>query len=144
MPAGPGALGFAYFAAIKFAGYSAYGYAINRTKSVGSSTLTKPHPSWVGCVRTCIGVAVGTIVGFGYWTFTKNFVPWDGAVGFFALLVPIRVLEWYLLLTLLYKKFGLTTSQTTTLIAGGILASFALDVAGVAAAFILPGGAWIC
>jgi len=146
MPLGPNPLGFVYFVGVKFVGYSGYAYAINRTESVALSTLDKPSPWWEGCVRTGIGVVVGALVGVGCWGLARH-VPVIGkyATGiFFCLLLPVRVLEWLLLLRLLYRKFQLNTRRKAVLITGGILVSFALDLIGMMAMFVIPGGAWVC
>jgi len=63
---------------------------------------------------------------------------------FLALLLPIRIGEWYLLLRWVYGNFQLGRGTAGALIAGGVITSFVLDVVGIWALFVLPGGAWIC
>jgi len=89
---------------------------------------------------------VGAVVGVGCWSLARH-VPVIGryATGiFFCLLLPVRVLEWLLLLRLLYRKFQLNIRRKAVLITGGILVSFALDVIGMIAMLVVPGGAWVC
>lgn len=148
MPAGPGALGFVYFASAKLVGYTAFcRWAIEPQFEQSETDLTAPMPNaWkAGAARTGIGVAIGAIVGLGFWS-----IPWLSRLGdsatliFFALLIPIRFFEWWLLLKWIYGEFDLSNYRRAGLITTGILASFAVDALGVAAAFILPGGVWIC
>jgi len=147
MPFGPHPLGLVYFTAVKFAGYSGYAYAVNRTRTVASSPLRKPSAWKVGSVRTAIGVAVGAAIGLGYWNLLRHVAPTWGdyaAVGFFALLLPVRALEWYVVLLLLYEKFNFDKPLKSVVIFWGILVSFALDVVGMQAMLVIPGGAWVC
>jgi len=60
------------------------------------------------------------------------------------MLALVRVFEWWLLLRWIYRGFPLNRRQRNGLIAGGIVTSFALDALGIAAAFVLPGGMWVC
>jgi hypothetical protein len=146
MPFGPGLGGFAYFAAVKWLGYSGYAVVVNRTKPMTDSKLRSPNPWWVGSVRTGIGVAVGAAVGLGYWSVASHLPAIEAHADgiFFAFLVPVRILEWLLLLTLFYRKFQFDRRRIAILIICGILVSFALDAIGVFAAFVLPGGMWVC
>src|SRR5947209_9443695 len=122
MPAGPEPIGFAYFLAAKFAGYTAFCHwvvrpriVLSRVKTVSAATaptsLLDPAlahsslgeeslaaseiPSSVkaGIIRTLIGLGVGAIVGLGFWSIPK-LANFDFATPvFFALLVPVRVGE---------------------------------------------------
>jgi hypothetical protein len=98
-----------------------------------------------GVVRTLIGVAVGAIVGFGFWAI-PFFSTHDtaGTVLFFTLLVPVRVGEWALLYRWTYRIHPFTDPAGMKLITLGILTSFALDVIGLVSAWVLPGGMWVC
>jgi hypothetical protein len=146
MPFGPGAGGFAYFAGVKLLGYSGYALAVNRTVVVAGSKLRSPNPWWVGVVRTGIGVAVGAVVGLWYWSVASHVPAIEAHADtiFFSFLVPVRILEWLLLLTLFYRKFQFDMRRMAVLIVCGILVSFALDAIGILAAFVLPGGMWVC
>jgi hypothetical protein len=148
MPAGPGALGFVYFAAAKLVGYTAFcRFAIEPQFEKDDAALTAPLPNaWkAGAVRTAIGVAIGAAVGLGYWA-----APWAAkhsdvvTMYFFVLLIPVRYFEWWLLLKWIYPKHELSSYRRAGVIMAGVLASFAVDALGVGAAFVLPGGIWVC
>jgi len=146
MPAGPAALGFAYFAAAKLAGYTLFCRFAVEPKVLSVGEDRPAPPAWVaGAVRTLIGVGIGAIVGVGFWK-----IPWFekhsswGLVLFFVFLVPVRVFEWWLLLRWFYPRHSIDRGQYAGLIAGGIVTSFALDALGVVAAWVLPGGMWVC
>jgi len=147
MPAGPAELGFVYFAAAKLVGYTAFcRWAIGPQLS-NTGVDAPPIPSvWkAGAARTILGVAIGVTLGLGFWN-----VPWFAQHDviaeplFFAVLVPLRVFEWWLLLRWIYGKFQFRREQRIGLIAGGIAASFVLDALGLVAAWVLPGGMWVC
>jgi hypothetical protein len=146
MAFGPGYLGFAYFAGVKCAGYCGYATLLNQSKAITRSGCRIP-PAWKsGLVRTGIGIVVGIVVGLGYWKVFPNnqFMDKYGSALFFGGLVPVRVLEWYCFLWLLYKKCNLDRMSQAKFIFYGIVVSFLLDAVGYAAALVLPGGAWIC
>jgi hypothetical protein len=151
MAAGPDFLGFVYFAAAKFAGYTLYcRWGIGpqvEYEATRADIDPPPLPNvWKsGGLRTLIGLAMGAVVGLGFWSI-PYFAKHDAIAEpiFFGGLVPVRIFEWWLLLALLYKAFPIRTSKRATLIAVGILVSFALDAIGILAAFILPGGVWVC
>lgn len=146
MPFGPAPLGFAYFAGVKFAGYCGYAAVLNRSSAVTRSGCKTPATWRSGLVRTEIGIVVGIVVGLGFWKvfphieFLKNY----GDTLFFAGLVPVRVLEWYFFLWLLYKRCDLDRKSKAIFISIGIVVSFLLDALGFYALLIIPGGAWIC
>jgi hypothetical protein len=84
-------------------------------------------------------------VGLSFWRipFFSNHDSF--AIGFFfAMLLPVRVLEWRLLLRWICGKFSFSRHQQVGLVTGGIATSFALDVAGIFLAFVMPGGMWVC
>jgi hypothetical protein len=145
MPGGGTPLGLAYFAGVKLLGYTGYsGLVIQRH--------IEPPPqsaalAWkAGFVRTLIGIAVGTIVGFGFWPIVKYASGAErlGVPLFFTLLLPIRILEWNLFLYWVYRSDRFPGMARWKLIAGGVIVSFVLDFIGVVAMFAIPGGAWIC
>jgi hypothetical protein len=147
MPAGPSAFGFVYFAAAKFAGYTAFCRYVIGLECRDRETPTPPIPSaWkAGAVRTGIGLVVGTVVGLSFWRipYFAQHDPWDTPI-FFAILIPIRIAEWWLLLHWIYRVFDFSPIQKAKLILLGIVTSFALDGLGILVAFVLPGGMWVC
>ena len=144
MPFGPQPLGFAYFAGVKLAGYTAYTTLLNN--SISKATCKTPSAWKSGLVRTGIGVAVGAVVGLGFWKLVPSggWFEVHGDTLFWWGLVPVRVLEWYFLLWLLYRNCNLRLSKTTFAITAGVVTSFLLDAIGIFAMLIVPGGAWIC
>lgn len=97
-------------------------------------------------MRTLLGLGIGAIVRFGFWAIPAFNQPGDNLsqLLFFAFLIPVRIVEWSLLLRWVYKGFPLTHQQRTILVAAGIAASFVLDGLGILSAFVLPGGMWVC
>lgn len=144
MPFGPAPLGFACFAGVKFLGYSAYAALLNDKLSQGSCGVANAWKS--GLVRTGIGVVVGTVVGLAFWKGLPSGAWLDeyGGTLFWLGLIPVRVLEWYFVLWLLYRQCHLRLRQTAFAITSGIIASFLLDGVGVFTMLVVPGGAWVC
>jgi ABC-type sugar transport system permease subunit len=148
MPAGPSELGFFYFAAVKFVGYTGYcKLAIDSWIKRHAETATAaPSPWTAGGVRTLIGIAVGVAVGGGFWALAAH-SAWGesvyATVAFFTLLIPIRVVEWRLMWRWMYKPAESATDYGWV-IAGGVVTSFVLDGLGILAALVVPGGSWVC
>ena len=135
MPAGPAALGLVYFGAVKLVGYTAAASFIRR--QIPGSTA----PPWlVGGVRTVIGLGAGT--GAIYVASKLGIVRSE--IGFYALLAPIRICEWLLLLGLFFRQPSWEWPCSFRLAALGALWSYALDIPAIFAVFAIPGGAWIC
>jgi hypothetical protein len=144
MAIGPAPLGLAYFAGLKFAGYTAYSPLLNNRISRSSCQLPSAWKS--GLVRTGIGVAVGTVLGLAFWKVLPSggWFEKHADTLFWCGLVPVRVREWYFFLWLLYRQCHLRLSQTAFAVTGGIVASFLLDAIGISTMLIVPGGAWVC
>ena len=147
MPAGPSELGFVYFVAAKYLGYTGFCRAVVQPQCIDEESNAARIPSaWkAGAVRTGIGIAIGVVVGLGFWKipYFARHEFFDNGM-FFLLLVPVRIFEWWLLLRWIYGECRLTRQQYIFLIFVGIVASFVLDGLGVLTAFVLPGGAWVC
>jgi hypothetical protein len=142
MPMGPAPLGFAYFAGVKFAGYSAAALVLGRAYKTPANALK------VGLARTGIGLVAGTLFGgASFLISTRLQNRWPGWVTvslFFGFLIPIRLAEWSLLIHLFFDR-GLTQrDKLLDSAALGSLWSFVLDAVGIFAAFVVPGGLWIC
>jgi hypothetical protein len=135
MPMGPEGLGFVYFATVKFAGYTAAASYLKRKYPEAQA-----NPWLAGGVRTLIGVAVGFAVVF----LGKDVGLIPSGPGFFVLLVPIRILEWLLLLYLFFERPSWTWQRAFKWSSLGTVWSFALDLPAILAMFVIPGGAWIC
>ena len=93
-----------------------------------------------------IGIVAGTASGLILFSGFLDHLHSDATrmAIFFGLLVPIRVVEWQLLLWWMYREFPFPRRTRAMLITFGILTSFVLDAIGIAAAFVIPGRAWIC
>jgi hypothetical protein len=141
MAAGPSPLAFAYFVGVKAAGYSAAAMALRKLYGVSS---TQPSPLRVGLVRAAIGTLVGVSYGAVWlWLGTEVGSSIRAAL-FYAFLVPIRFLEWGCLLKLFFDRPLVRRGLLWKVAIGGTAWSFCLDVVGVAAAWVLPGGFWVC
>ena len=142
MPAGPGPIGFAAFAGVKFLGYSV-------AASVLTSVFQSSRNAWlVGLARTGIGLLAGTLFG-GTWIllsmrFGNRWPAWLAVSVFFGLLIPIRLVEWSLLIHLFFDRGLVRRARDLKFAALGSLWSFALDGVGVMSAFVIPGGFWVC
>ena len=142
MAAGPGPIGFAAFAGVKLAGYlAASSFLQGRYKTSRSVWL-------VGLVRTVIGVVFGVAFG-GFWIllasrYETRWPDWLSGTLFFGILIPIRLVEWSLLIHLFFDRGLVQRARDLKYAVAGILWSFVLDGAGILLAFVVPGGFWIC
>jgi len=134
MPGGPLPLGLAYFAAVKLVGYTAAASFIKRRIPDASAS-----PWLVGGVRTVIGLGAG--IGAAYLASRLGILRSE--VGFYALLAPIRICEWLILLRLFFHR-DWDWSRSLKLAALGTVWSYVLDIPAIMAVFVIPGGAWIC
>jgi hypothetical protein len=143
MPAGPGAIGFAAFTGVKFVGYTIAALTLKKAFSPADSNVFK-----VGLARTGIGLVAGTFFG-GLWIllftrFENRWPEWMAASVFFGLLIPIRLAEWSLLIHFYFDRGLLQRAKDLKFATLGSLWSFVLDGVGIMAAFVVPGGFWIC
>jgi hypothetical protein len=58
--------------------------------------------------------------------------------------LPVRMAEWALLVYLFFDRSLMDRRKALWVCAGGTVWSYCLDVIGIAAALVVPGGAWIC
>jgi hypothetical protein len=144
MPGGPAPLGFAYFAAVKFAGYTCAAWALNRSYQTKESSVWK-----VGAARTALGLAAGAAYGGLFIWLVKGV----GVLGnssdsaaflYFGGLVPIRLVEWSLIIWYFYQRGRPNHALLLRNSALGMLWSYVLDAIGIFAAIVAPGGIWIC
>ena len=137
-----GPLGFVYFAGVKYAGYAAAALVLRENYK------SSANPWRVGLARTGIGLVAGTFFG-GVWLLMSSFFEnkwpdWLAAAVFFGLLIPVRLAEWSLLIHFYFDKGLVQRAKDLKFAAFGSLWSFALDAVGIFAAFVVPGGFWIC
>lgn len=142
MPGGPTPAGFLYFTAIKAAGYT--GASVVLKNGYGLRGAPKPRIWAVGLTRTGIGLAAGALYG-GLWILALNKSSGEGSEAlFYLLLLPIRLAEWILWIWLLLDRGLHERVRMWKYAAFGTICSYALDAIGVGAAFVLPGGFWVC
>ncbi len=132
----PDPLGIAVFGAIKLAGYSFFSIYLNHL-----FPERKRNFVFVGAVRTVIGFVFGTVVGFaGLIAFLSTGTP--GLIAYVLALIPLRFLEWLIIVRGLY---GVSRDDPNWLrsLVSGIICSFLLDVPALVG-FFSTGGFWIC
>jgi hypothetical protein len=144
MPAGPGPVGFVAFTGVKLVGYTVAALALKEAFKSPSTSVIK-----AGLARTGIGLVVGGIYG-GIWVLLVSHYSANASADavapylFFALLIPVRIGEWCLLIHFFFDR-GLTRrGRDLKFAALGTGWSFVLDAIGIGAAFVVPGGFWIC
>ena len=141
MPGGAGAVGYLAFGLVKAAGYTVVARSLKRMS--GAEGPAAPKVLSVGLARTGVGIAVGLAYGWLWLTFgpESDLSP----LIYYALLFPIRLAEWGVVL---WFFFGRNTTPPEGFYWKGTLlgtaASYGLDAIGVVAAFVVPGGFWIC
>jgi hypothetical protein len=135
MPAGPELLGFAYFGAVKLAGYAFAGSVLRRQ-------YQRPEVGALGfgLARTALGVAAGVSVGALFAAAGLH----SSEVLFYVLLFPVRMAEWLLVIWLFFERPALSWNRAIPRAALGSMWSYALDLPAILAVFTLPGGSWIC
>jgi hypothetical protein len=141
MPMGPAPLGFAYFVGVKFVGYTVAAFVIRKSYPEFKGGFVK-----VGAARTAIGIGAGLAYGALWFLIgSKAFGTADpGPVSYFAGLLPVRIAEWMWLIHLFFDKgLGHRRKAFKTASAGTVW-SYCLDAIGIAAAFVIPGGVWVC
>lgn len=142
MPFGYG-MGFVYFGAVKAAGYTGAASILKGGYNLRESP--KPEVWKVGLTRTAIGIGAGALYGVLWYAVLRHIITGDQSnIFFFALLLPVRIVEWCLLIWIFFDRGLRDKPRLWKFIAFGIAVSFALDAVGMVAAFVLPGGFWIC
>jgi hypothetical protein len=144
MAGAPTAAGFAYFAGVKAVGYTAASIVLKRGYQVIEPV--KINVMTVGLTRTGIGVVAGLVYG-GLWIFAANLMrnPSDSLpIYYYIFLLPVRLAEWTFLIWLFFDRTLHDRTRMWKYIAFGTICSYLLDAIGVGAAFVLPGGFWVC
>ena len=146
MPMGPSIGGFLYFTGVKFAGYSVFTHFLRKKwNDVPERGLSRTFA--IGGIRTFIGVAVG----ISYWallawlaTLVSTNVEARWSALFMIGLLPVRLAEWYWLVRIVFGKRVRGSPNITWSLVWGTIVSYVLDAIGIAAAFVIPGGMWVC
>lgn len=128
--------GFMVFGAVKFLGYSAYSLCLNQF-----FPENRRNPLYVGFCRMIIGIGFGTVLGVLGLVAIFN-IGIAGFLAYMALLVPMRALEWWIVLNAMYKV-GWDSKGVKPALLIGVCVSFGLDIPAIAG-FFATGGLWIC
>ena len=144
MAGAPTAVGFAAFAGVKAVGYTAAAAVLKR----GYQALApvKANVVSVGLARTGIGLCAGLIYG-GLWILVANQLrnpPDSLPFYYYGFLFPVRLAEWTFLIWLFFDRGLHDRSRLWKYVIFGTICSYVLDAIGVGAAFVLPGGFWVC
>jgi hypothetical protein len=131
--------GYLAFGAVKFAGYSLAAWRMNH-----SYPEPRANVGLVGLSRTIIGMVFGA--GLGLVVVPLILLSDIGAPGFvisYLLLVPVRLLEWWILILIFYDRQMKMRSKDWGWAGLGTGWSFVLDIPALVG-FFVTGGLWIC
>jgi len=137
MPAGVSnpVIGYLGFCAVKLAGYS---FAARFM----SQHYQRPRRSFlIGSIRTLIGMAAGAAY-FGLWRLIPH-AEAAGGFGYLGGLLPVRIVEWWLLIWLFYDRQLQQRRKDWRTVAIATAWSYALDIPAVIG-FLFTGGVWVC
>jgi hypothetical protein len=130
--AGSTAIGYAAFCTVKLAGYSLS--TLWFAQRHGARSL----PLWLfGPARTVLGIGAGIGVALALAS-AESFGL------FLAGLLPVRMVEWTLVLWLFFGRGAIDRRRWLVDAAVGTAWSYLLDALGIWAAFAVPGGFWVC
>jgi hypothetical protein len=128
--------GYLAFGAVKLAGYSLAAWRLNRGyPETGANFVV------VGLTRTVIGMALGSVLGL-------LALPWVlvgglGVIVYYLGLIPVRLLEWWIIILLFYDRGAETKPKDWRYAGFGTAWSYALDIPALIG-FFVTGGLWIC
>lgn len=128
--------GILTFTGIKFAGYCLAGIYLNR-----SYPDSKVNFLTVGTVRTIIGIIFGTVLAMISFPFV--FVGGIGFLIYFFGLIPVRMLEWFVIIKVFYDEDLSDRPKMWRNLGLGTAWSFILDIPAVVG-FTLLVDFWIC
>jgi hypothetical protein len=130
-------VGYVAFCAIKVCGYSLAARFISRSYAYeGRSAWT------IGAARTGVGMIAGGLY-YSAILFVSPHLPREVGWLYLAGFLPIRILEWWLLLWLFYDRRLEHQAKGWRIVALATLWSYVVDIPAVAGMFV-TGGMWIC
>jgi len=145
MAGAPTATGFVYFAGVKAIGYTAASFVFKR--GYRALAPVKANILTVGLTRTGIGLLAGLTYG-GLWILSANQMHAQESeklfLYYYSFLLPVRLVEWTFLIWIFFDRGLHDRSRLWKYVAFGTICSYVLDAIGVGAAFVLPGGIWVC
>jgi hypothetical protein len=128
--------GYIAFSAVKLCGYSLAAWYLNR-----QYPDAKRNFAVVGLTRTLIGMLFGGALGFLVLPLVD--VGEFGIIVYYLGLIPVRLLEWWIIILLFYDRHALTKAKDWRHVGIGTVWSYALDIPAVIG-FVATGGFWIC
>ena len=136
----PGGLGnpaaLLAFPAVKFIGYTAFAVYLN-----SAFAPTRRNPLYVGGARMLLGLVFGTALAI--FSFPFVFVGGLGILIYVVGLVPVRILEWYIIIKVFYGVDGTQAPDIRKVLLLGVVWSFILDIPAIIG-FVSADGFWIC
>lgn len=125
--------GYLVFGAVKLAGYTLAGWFLNRRYS-----KPRAHFVVVGIARVVIGMVLGAL--FALLAFPLVLA---GGLGIALLgIIPVRLLEWWILIRLFYDRSMQTKRKDWRYAGLGTAWSFVLDIPALIG-LVATGGFWI-
>lgn len=128
--------GYLAFGAVKLAGYSLAAWRLNRSYPETSANIAA-----VGLTRTVVGMAFGSVLGL--LTLPLVLVSEWSFIIYYLGLIPVRLLEWWIIILLFYDRRAQTKSKGWLYAGLGTAWSYALDIPALIG-FFVTGGLWIC
>jgi hypothetical protein len=128
--------GYLVFGAVKLAGYSLAGWRLNRSYPDATANFAV-----VGITRTVIGMLFGAVLALLAFPFVM--LGGLGILVYVAGLIPVRLLEWWIIILLFYDRKKITKQKDWRNVGLGTAWSFALDIPALIG-FVATGGFWIC
>jgi hypothetical protein len=130
-------LGLLAFPAIKAVGYTAFAVYLNRSFPDNPRNIFA-----VGLTRTGIGLVFGTALALLSFPFV--FVGGIGVVIYGLGLIPVRVLEWWIIIKAFYSfDSPLSWSELRRPVTLGVITSFLLDIPALTG-LVYAASFWIC
>ncbi|MEZ5423960.1 MAG: hypothetical protein R2682_12840 [Pyrinomonadaceae bacterium] len=130
-------LGLLAFPAIKLAGYTAFAVYLNRSFPENPRNILA-----VGLSRTLVGLIFGTILALLSFPFV--FVAGIGSLIYIVGLIPVRILEWWLIIKAFYSlDTPLSWPQLKVPVVLGVVTSFLLDIPALTG-LVYAASFWIC